>query len=73
MVADAPTATFTVDAGGLQKNVTVYALGMDVEGDRPMPRPGRRSSAWPTGSADFDHGGSIATETSTSRPPTAAS
>ncbi len=29
MVADASTATFTVNAGGLQKTVAVYALGID--------------------------------------------
>ena len=32
MVADASTATFTIDAGGLHKTVQVYALGMDVQG-----------------------------------------
>ena len=32
MVADASTAIFTVNAGGVTKTVSVYALGMDVEG-----------------------------------------
>ncbi len=31
MVADAPTATFTIRAGGLDKTVSVYALGMESE------------------------------------------
>ena len=31
MVADAPTATFTIRAGGLAKTVSVYALGMEAE------------------------------------------
>jgi hypothetical protein len=32
MVADASTATFTIHAGGIDKTVSVYALGMDVQG-----------------------------------------
>lgn len=32
MIADASTAIFTVQAGGLTKTVSVYALGLDVEG-----------------------------------------
>jgi hypothetical protein len=32
LVADASTAVFTVDAGGLKKTVSVYALGMDQPG-----------------------------------------
>ena len=31
MIADAPTATFTIRAGGLDKTVSVYALGMEAE------------------------------------------
>jgi len=31
-VADAGTAVFTVNAGGLQKTVSVYALGLEVDG-----------------------------------------
>ena len=31
-VADAGTAVFTVNAGGLSKTVSVYALGLDMEG-----------------------------------------
>jgi hypothetical protein len=32
MVADASTAVFTINAGGVDKTVSVYALGMDVQG-----------------------------------------
>ena len=32
LVADASTAVFTVEAGGLKKTVSVYALGMDQPG-----------------------------------------
>ena len=32
MVADASTATFTVSAGGITKSVSIYALGMEVQG-----------------------------------------
>jgi len=33
MIADAPTTTFTLNAGGLDKVVSVYALGMAQPGD----------------------------------------
>jgi len=36
-VADAPTAVFTVNAGGLRKTVSVYALGLEVEGAADAP------------------------------------
>jgi hypothetical protein len=32
MISDAPTSVFTIDAGGIQKAVSIYALGMDIEG-----------------------------------------
>jgi hypothetical protein len=31
MIADAPTAVFTIRAGGLDKTVSVYALGLETE------------------------------------------
>lgn len=37
MVADAGTAMFTVRAGGLDKTVNVYALGLDGEGVPDLP------------------------------------
>ena len=30
-IADAPTAVFTINAGGLSKTVSIYALGIDVQ------------------------------------------
>ena len=36
-VADASTAVFTIDAGGVEKTVSVYALGMDVQGSADGP------------------------------------
>ena len=40
MIADASTATFTIDTGDIKKTVAVYALGMDDPqgGRRPGPR-----------------------------------
>ena len=37
MIADASTALFTIQAGGLTKAVSVYALGLDVEGLADAP------------------------------------
>jgi hypothetical protein len=31
-ISDAPTALFTVNAGGLKKSVSIYALGLEIEG-----------------------------------------
>lgn len=61
MISDASTAVFTVNAGGLQKTVSVYALGMDNPGSpdgpalKAMARLGERL-------ADFDQGGTIKTD-----------
>jgi hypothetical protein len=43
LVADAPTATFEIHAGGLDKTVSVYALGL--EGDDVPDRAARRALA----------------------------
>jgi hypothetical protein len=61
MVADAGTAIFTVNAGGLKKVVSVYALGIDVEGlaDAPARTAFKRLADQ---LADFDKGGTFATE-----------
>ena len=40
MVADASTTIFTIDAGGLKKTVSVYALGMDDPTSSGCPRSG---------------------------------
>jgi hypothetical protein len=61
MVSDASTAVFTIDAGGITKTVSVYALGME-------PQPGDKDAAAKAAFkkladqlADFDQGGSIET------------
>jgi hypothetical protein len=61
MVADAGTATFSVDAGGIKKVVNIYALGIDVEGvaDAPARTAFKRLA---DRLADFDNNGAIATE-----------
>ena len=61
MIADAGTAIFTVDAGGIKKTVSVYALGLEMEG---MPDALARAAF--KGLADrlgnFDNGGAITTD-----------
>ena len=32
MISDAATAVFTVDAGGVKKTVSIYALGLEMDG-----------------------------------------
>ena len=60
MVADAGTAIFTVHAGGVDKTVSVYALGMDTQGgvDAPARAAFQKLAAKLT---DFDQGGSLQT------------
>ena len=60
-VADASTATFTLDAGGLQKTVSVYALGIDVPGG-PDTLPRAAFGRLATRLSDFDQGGTMATQ-----------
>jgi hypothetical protein len=61
MVADAGTTTFTIDAGGLQKTVSIYALGMDTpNGADAQARSAFKQLADTL--ADFDQGGTIATD-----------
>jgi hypothetical protein len=61
MVADAGTAIFTIEAGGLKKTVSVYALGLDLEGmaDGPARAAFKKFADRLT---DFDQGGTIATD-----------
>ena len=61
MIADAGTAIFTVDAGGIKKTVSVYALGLDAEGV-PDVLARKAFKALADRLADFDQGGTIATE-----------
>jgi hypothetical protein len=60
MVADASTAVFTVHAGGVDKTVSVYALGMDTQGgvDAPARAAFQKLADRLT---DFDQGGSFET------------
>ena len=61
MVADASTAIFTIEAGGIKKTVNVYALGLEVEGgaDAPARAAFKRLA---DRLVDFDQGGAIATD-----------
>ncbi len=61
MVADAGTAIFTIEAGGLKKTVSVYALGLEMEGmiDGPARATFKKLA---DRLADFDQGGSIKTD-----------
>ncbi len=61
MVADASTAMFTIEAGGIKKTVSIYALGHDDEGvpDAPARAAFSKLAAHLT---DFDRGGVFATD-----------
>ncbi len=65
MVADASTAIFTIEAGGLKKTVSVYALGLEMEGmiDGPARAAFKRLA---DRLADFDQGGTVPTDVYTS-------
>ena len=58
MVADAGTAEFTIDAGGITKTVSIYALGMDSQGgaDAPARAAFQKLAAR---LSDFDQGGTL--------------
>ena len=61
MIADAPTTTFTVNAGGLKKTVSVNALGInDDKTTDALPRAAFAKLAAALG--DFDQGGTIPTQ-----------
>ena len=60
MVADAGTAVFTVHAGGVDKTVSVYALGMDTQGGADAPARAAFQKLRDK-LIDFDQGGSIET------------
>ena len=61
MVADASTSIFKVNAGGVNKTVSVYALGIeDANATDLVPRRAFRSLA--DRLRDFDRGGTIATD-----------
>jgi hypothetical protein len=61
MISDASTAVFTVNAGGIKKTVSVYALGIEMENvpDAPARAAFNRLAKR---LADFDQGGTIKTD-----------
>jgi hypothetical protein len=60
-VADASNTTFTLRAGGIEKKVDIYALGMDLQGGADAPA--RASfSRLAERLKDFDNGGAIPTD-----------
>ena len=64
LVADASTAVFTIDAGGIKKRVSVYALGLDLpEGGAGADAPARAAfSRLAARLNDFDQGGTVPTD-----------
>ncbi|MDF2734164.1 MAG: putative lipoprotein [Chloroflexota bacterium] len=61
MIADASTAIFTIEAGGIKKTVSVYALGLEMEG----VADGAARAAFKKLAdrlSDFDQGGTIPTD-----------
>lgn len=61
MIADASSAIFTIEAGGIKKTVSIYALGLETEGvpDGPARAAFKRLA---DRLSDFDQGGTIATD-----------
>jgi hypothetical protein len=63
MVADAGTTVFTLDAAGLKKTVSVYALGMDLPDANAADTLARTAfQKLVARLSDFDRGGSIPTD-----------
>ena len=59
-ISDAATAVFTVDAGGVKKTVSIYALGLEIENTPDAPaRAGFKKLADQLG--NIDDGGAIPT------------
>ena len=59
-ISDAPTAVFTIDAGGVKKTVSIYALGLEIDGMADAPaRAAFAKLAKHLG--NIDDGGAIAT------------
>ena len=59
-IADAPTATFTINAGGINKKVSVYALGLEAP-DSPDAPARTAFQGLADRLQDFDQGGTFAT------------
>jgi hypothetical protein len=60
-ISDAPTAVFTIKADGISKSVSVYALGMDVEGSSDAPARATFAKL-AARLEDFDNGGAFSTD-----------
>jgi hypothetical protein len=61
MVTDVGTTVFMIDAGGIKKSVSVYALGMEVEPGNPDGPARAAFKKLADRLADFDQGGSLPT------------
>ena len=61
IVADASTATFTVNASGINKSVAIYALGMEVQGLADAPARAAFAKLAER-LVDFDQGGTVPTD-----------
>ena len=62
MVADASTSTFKINAGGVDKSVAVYALGLEDPNNATDLVPRRAFKALADRLRDFDRGGTISTD-----------
>lgn len=60
-ISDAPTAVFTINAGGISKKVSIYALGIDVDGSPDAPARAAFSKL-AARLEDFDNGGAFSTD-----------
>jgi hypothetical protein len=61
MVTDVGTTVFTIDAAGVSKTVSIYALGMDLEPGNPDAPARAAFKKLADRLADFDQGGTIET------------
>jgi hypothetical protein len=61
-VSDAPTTVFTLSAGGMTKTVSVYALGFEPQPGDPDALAKVAFATFAQRLADFDQGGTIATQ-----------
>ena len=61
LVADAATAVFTVNAGGLNKTVSIYALGLEMEDDARSAGAQPRSRSCATACSTSMPGGAFET------------
>jgi hypothetical protein len=62
MVADASTSTFTINAGGVNKTIAIYALGMEDPNNATDLVARRAFKALADRLRDFDKGGTISTD-----------